>query len=122
MYAFDHGQSWDFNLGAGIYNDQTIPITGTKLTEVESILIGGGADIGSTLTATRESSTHYQYSFEFTSSFSTSQSPDDAGHGSDMIIGGGVDLIVLEGLAGKLFIPFYYIFNIFLIYLIYFYI
>lgn len=103
MYTFDHGQSWDFNLGAGIFNDFTVPLVGTKLTDVETILLGGGASLGSTLTTTRGSSTHYQYSFEFTSSFSTSQSPNDAGHGSDIIIGGGVDLIVLEGLAGNIY-------------------
>ena len=110
MYAFDHGQSWDFNLGGGIFYENQIPLAGIKLSEIESILIGGRADTSSTLTTTRESSTNYQYSFDFTSSFSTSQSPDDAGHGSDMIIGGGVDLIVLEGLAGKLFISLYYYF------------
>jgi hypothetical protein len=97
MYTLDHDQNWNFKLGIGAFAHIS------SLTKV-SALVGGGASITSQLTTTRVSSTHYQYSFEFASSFSTSRSPNDAGHASDLIIGGGVDLVVLEGTAGEWFV------------------
>jgi hypothetical protein len=51
--------------------------------------------------STRASNTHYEYSFYFEYDFSTSQDPNIAGHPSDVIIGGGVDLIVNEAIKGK---------------------
>ena len=45
-------------------------------------------------------STH-DYSFHFESDFSTSADPDIAGHPSDVIIGGGVDIVVGEATQGK---------------------
>ncbi len=101
MYTVDYNQNIDSHLGVGLFNDMTVPVVGVKLTEVAMVLIGGHASVSSGLASSRLSSTHYQYSFEFTSSFSTSSDPNDAGHGSDVIIGGGVDLVVLEGTAGN---------------------
>jgi hypothetical protein len=49
----------------------------------------------------RVSSTHYEYSFTFTYDFSTSADPNLAGHPSDVIIGGGLDLIVSEAIKGQ---------------------
>ncbi len=106
MYTIDSGVDIDSHLGVGVFNDMTIPMVGIKLTEVAMILLGGHASVSGGLASSRLSSTQYQYSFEFTSSFSTSSDPNDAGHGSDVIIGGGVDLVVLEGTAGNL-LPIY---------------
>ena len=47
-------------------------------------------------------STH-DYSFSFQSDFGTSTDPTIAGHPSDVIIGGGVDIIVGEATQGKMF-------------------
>ena len=103
MYTLDYDQDWDFKIGAGESIGETFPLTGTKIIEQHNIYAGVSATITGAVETSRTSSTHYQYSFEFTSTFSTSQSPDDAGHASDIIIGGGVDLIVLEGTKGKYF-------------------
>ena len=51
-------------------------------------------------TAYGSSSTH-DYSFHFESSFSTSDNPELAGHPSDVIIGGGVDIVVGEATQGN---------------------
>jgi hypothetical protein len=48
----------------------------------------------------RISSSHYEYSFTFAYDFSTSADPNLAGHPSDVIIGGGLDLIVSEAIKG----------------------
>ena len=47
------------------------------------------------------SSSQYDYSFTFQSDFSTSLNPNIAGHPSDVIIGGGVDIAVVEATQGK---------------------
>ncbi len=51
--------------------------------------------------AQRISHTEYAYTFNFQSTISTSVDPYVAGHASDVIIGGGVDLITNEAIAGK---------------------
>jgi hypothetical protein len=78
--------------------------------------VGGGAEITLDIADTevdilaktnlavatdRVSSTHYEYTFTFTYDFSTSADPNLAGHPSDVIIGGGLDLIVSEAIKGK---------------------
>jgi hypothetical protein len=52
-----------------------------------------------TTTAKRLSSSHYKYSLTFDYEFSTSKDPFIAGHPSDMIVGGGVDMIVSEAIG-----------------------
>ena len=72
-----------------------------------------GADAGITLgkgkhfstSATRASDSHYQYSFNFEYDFSTSSDPFIAGAASDVIIGGGVDLVVNEAIEGFKLLP-----------------
>ena len=61
-----------------------------------------------TVQATRASTTHYEYKFTFDYDFSTSKEPNLAGHPSDVIIGGGVDLIVNEARGG--YVCFSYLF------------
>jgi hypothetical protein len=49
----------------------------------------------------RISHTHYAYTFNFHSTISTSLDPNIAGHASDVIVGGGVNLIANEALIGN---------------------
>ena len=60
---------------------------------------------GPQVSATRASESSYLYSFTFNYDFSTSSDPYIAGHPSDVIIGGGVDLIVSEALEGTCLAP-----------------
>ena len=56
------------------------------------------------VSSARSSSSSYEYSFYFEYDFSTSTNPHLAGHPSDVIVGGGVDLIVNQAIRGK-FLP-----------------
>ena len=49
---------------------------------------------------TRSSALTYDYGFTFNSEIATSTDPLIAGHPSDVIVGGGVDLVVREALKG----------------------
>lgn len=60
-----------------------------------------GTRIAPEVTVSRTSETHYTYSFEFDYDFSTSSDPYLAGHPSDVIVGGGIDIIVSEALEGR---------------------
>ena len=55
------------------------------------------------VSASRASNSHYEYSFNFEYDFSTSSDPFVAGSASDVIIGGGVDLVVNEAIEGFIF-------------------
>ena len=67
-----------------------------------------GLDVGASVqyghhfsvSASRASDSHYEYSFNFEYDFSTSSDPFIAGAASDVIIGGGVDLVVNEAIEG----------------------
>ena len=75
-----------------------------------------GVDVGAkghyghhfTVSASRASNSHYEYSFNFEYDFSTSSDPFIAGSASDVIIGGGVDLVVNEAIEGYIYL---FIFN-----------
>ena len=62
-------------------------------------------DLGTTntqkMTFSRGSESHYTVSINFTYDISTSQNPRIAGHLSDVIVGGGIDLIVSEAIQGS---------------------
>ena len=60
-----------------------------------------GSLIAPDVSVSRLSETHYSYSFQFSYDFSTSSDPFIAGHPSDVIVGGGIDIIVSETLEGK---------------------
>ena len=70
-----------------------------------------GVDVGAkvhsghhfTVSASRASNSHYEYSFNFEYDFSTSSDPFIAGSASDVIIGGGVDLVVNEAIEGFIY-------------------
>ena len=48
------------------------------------------------------STSKHDYSFTFDFDFSTSSDPNIAGHPSDIIVGGGIDIYVGEATQGKL--------------------
>jgi hypothetical protein len=52
------------------------------------------------VSSSRESRSHYTVSFSFSSDISTSSDPNTAGHASDVIVGGGMDLMFVEGNQG----------------------
>ena len=63
--------------------------------------IGGqGSLIAPDVVVTRASETHYSYAFTFSYDFSTSDGAFSAGHPSDVIVGGGIDIIVSEAIEG----------------------
>jgi hypothetical protein len=89
---------------------------GFQLTLGQWFGLGGGASIDQDLldisletklltnlaiSTERVSSSHYEYTFTFEYDFSTSADPNLAGHPSDVIVGGGLDLIVSEAIKGQ---------------------
>ena len=74
----------------------------------EDITVGGNVKIiAPDVTVSRTSETHYSYAFTFNYDFSTGDSAFTAGHPSDVIIGGGIDIIVSEALKGDRFYAYY---------------
>jgi hypothetical protein len=71
-------------------------------TEMVDVDIGVTGHYGHhfSVSASRASDSHYEYSFNFEYDFSTSSDPFIAGAASDVIIGGGVDLVVNEAIEG----------------------
>jgi hypothetical protein len=60
----------------------------------------GGFNTGVSKTSSTLSSSGHDFSLSFEYDISTSTDPNLAGHASDIIIGGGIDLIVTEGKMG----------------------
>ena len=58
--------------------------------------------LGLTISTAFGSTSTHDYSFYFESDFSTSDDPNIAGHPSDVIIGGGIDISVAEATQGKI--------------------
>ena len=68
---------------------------------IESLKIGvKGELVAPDVKISRVSDTQYSYSFQFNYAFSTSDDAFIAGHPSDVIIGGGIDVIVSQTLEG----------------------
>ena len=59
-----------------------------------------GSLVAPDVKVTRSSETHYSYALTFAYDFSTSAEAFIAGHPSDVIIGGGIDVIVSEAIEG----------------------
>ena len=57
-------------------------------------------NFAATVTASESTSTEYLYTINFATTFSTSTDPTIAGHPSDVIVGGGTDLVVVEAIKG----------------------
>jgi hypothetical protein len=53
------------------------------------------------VSAEKSSDSHYDFTFEFKYEFSTSTNPRVAGIPSDVIVGGGLDIIVTDVIQGK---------------------
>ena len=64
-------------------------------------IASGGVQGSHVVTTTRTSNKNFDYHFTFTSTFSTSTDAFIAGHASDIIVGGGMDIIVMKGLEGN---------------------
>ena len=81
---------WGFGMGLTLYD----------------VDVGMAAHYGHhfTVSASRASNSHYEYSFNFEYDFSTSSDPFIAGSASDVIIGGGVDLVVNEAIEGFIYL------------------
>lgn len=109
--SIDDMTTTHMSLGSGIGAS-----VGFQLTMGTWFGLGGGAAINQDLldisletkalanlamSTERVSSTHYEYTFTFEYDFSTSADPNLAGHPSDVIIGGGLDLIVSEAIKGQ---------------------
>ena len=60
------------------------------------------SSLGLTVSTALGSTSTHDYSFYFESDFSTSDDPNIAGHPSDVIIGGGIDISVAEATQGKI--------------------
>ena len=105
MYAYDGQLGSNIATSAGI-SGQFNSIVGFGV-QAESPVAGLHADIstesnkGHSISSSKGSDTSYDYSISFDYAISTSSDPFTAGHASDIIVGGGVDLIVSEGIAGS---------------------
>ena len=62
----------------------------------------GGAknDYSRTIKTNRGSTSHYEYAITFDYDISTSTNPATAGRPSDVIVGGGIDIILPEAIEG----------------------
>ena len=117
--SIDGGNTFDSNydvnseLGASFKDDSNIITAPLGFGTMETAL---NVDAGVTVhyghhfaaSASRTSSSEYEYSFYFEYDFSTSSDPNIAGHPSDVIVGGGVDLIVNEAIKGLLYLPCFF--------------
>ena len=107
MRTFEKSVGGFLTASAGAAFDTTLIVApvgvGQSIDQKNSFYAKGGLTgsfQGPTVTATRSSDETYDYSFTFTYDFSTSTDPNIAGHPSDIIIGGGADIIVSEALEG----------------------
>jgi hypothetical protein len=104
MHSYDGSFGLDWSLTGGVSGrSETMiglgvgivtPLAGAHAT------VGGGGGKSQSVSTSRSSSMSYDYSVSFDYSFSTSTDPFTAGHASDIIVGGGVDLIVSKAIAG----------------------
>ena len=106
-HTYDSTIDFDISASAGFKTkkDALMAPMGFGITsELVGIDVGVKAHYGHhfTVSASRASNSHYEYSFNFQYDFSTSSDPFIAGSASDVIIGGGVDLVVNEAIEGLL--------------------
>ena len=106
-HTYDSTIDLDTTVSIGYNNDVlllTAPLGFGTAVNAGSVDIGGSVHYGHhfTVSASRASNSHYEYSFNFEYDFSTSSDPFIAGSASDVIVGGGVDLVVNEGIEGLL--------------------
>ena len=108
MQTFDQDLHFDVEVGAGEEEDMkalTAPLgIGVSIDEANEKFTGStkGSLIAPDVNVTRTSDTHYSYAFTFAYDFSTSAGTLIAGHPSDVIIGGGIDVIVSEAIEGDI--------------------
>eukprot|EP01037_Dinobryon_pediforme_P048235 gene48235-63140_t len=97
MYSYDGSFGSDYSISGGVTGqfDVLLGIGVEEEAPQNSLHSTIGTEHGrqQSVSTARESSTSYEYSISFDYSFSTSADPFTAGHASDIIVGGGVDLI-----------------------------
>jgi hypothetical protein len=105
MYSYDGSFGFDWSLSGGVSGSTkayagllgvgiVTPTFGVHAT------VGGGQSKQQSVSTSRDTSTSYEYSITFDYEFSTSSDPFTAGHASDIIVGGGVDLVVSQAIQG----------------------
>jgi len=101
-YTYSSDISGSLTAGLGVEFDSSLcvglgaAVCSTLLSTKISAEISASA--GHSVEASRSSHTAYAYSFGFTSAISTSGDPNLAGHPSDIIIGGGINIVTSEAM------------------------
>lgn len=108
LETFGHFATNTMDGGAGGKEDVNSMIAPLGMGLTKKIIgISGDFDLASKHTQTisydRGSDSHYTVTINFSYDISTSQDPRIAGHLSDVIVGGGVDLVVSEAIQGNFF-------------------
>ena len=103
--TYDNAIDFDSSLSAGYQNtiyNVIAPLGMGIMTTASEVDVGATVHYGHhfSVSASRASDSHYEYPFNFEYDFSTSSDPFIAGAASDVIIGGGVDLVVNEAIKG----------------------
>jgi len=104
MQAWDNSLEWEVTKAKG-ENEIASLCEGFGVMECnnldhEEYLHGKQESAMNLVSAERSSDSHYDFAFEFTYEFSTSTNPRTAGMPSDVIIGGGMDVIVSDIIQG----------------------
>ena len=108
MRTFEQDLHFKTELGVKVKADQKMNVSplgigpSTDAAEEDGDIGGKGSIVAPDVTVTRTSDSHYSYAFKFSYDFSTSSGAFSAGHPSDVIIGGGIDVIVSEALEGDI--------------------
>ena len=104
MFTYDGSFSSESSLSGGV-DGQFGTVDGLGFA-VQNPLLGihatasGGSNHVQSISTSRTSDSSYEYSISFGYDIITSSDPFTAGHASDIIVGGGVDLIVSEAIQG----------------------
>ena len=113
MNTYNGEFSGSYEASVGLDSEYEVVCCLGSGTSTEMVKISDSKEFGTTnkisVKNSRESSKHYKFSMNFAYDIATSQDPYIAGHASDIIVGGGVDLVVNEAIVGTfLCYPHYY--------------
>ena len=104
--TFEESSTTEFDGGIGVKGDVKEEVAPGGVGEAHTIaaykdvVISGFTYTGPQVESARKSSTEYEYTVSFEYDISTSEDPFIAGHPSDVIVGGGIDLFVKEATEG----------------------
>lgn len=98
-YDSQNDNSFIFDIDAGY--EHADPITNIK---AKAGISGGYQYTKSKIMNSEKSAkSNYEYSFTFSYDLSTSTDPAIAGHASDLIMGGGLNIVLIEAIRGIYF-------------------